>query len=189
MSKNISLLKAFITIKMARTTYSLYDAHGKMVRLCGRQCAAKLPLLQRDNGIRSKEMCKLKGTYGAYSNFTTKLKHSAASLKSKQYKATSVYYHFNGHTYYSLYNTSNQWMGYVDSRGVTLLADQGLYHNFNRHFKITVKNQPIYSSFAWRVTANTTTCLNKTVGQPGLPSPQMGKTTIPFIEMVHGLAM
>lgn len=161
------LAKGIYYHKNGKNYYSLYDHTGKWLGYVDAS-VGKATTSPAGQWHSFKRNVQVKGTYGAYSNFTTKLKHSAASLKNKQYKATGVYYHFNGHTYYSLYNTSNQWMGYVDSRGVTLLADQGLYHNFNRHFKITVKNQPIYSSFAWRVTANTTTYLNKTVEAAGV---------------------
>ncbi|MDT2745435.1 hypothetical protein P7H26_12840, partial [Enterococcus asini] len=73
-----------------------------------------------------------------------------------------VYYHFNGNTYYSLYDSVNKWMGYIDSRGVETLPDQGLYQNFNQYVSFSAKNQPIYSSFAWHQSANTSTYQNKT---------------------------
>ena len=122
-----------------------------------------------------KKYFKVKGNYALYSDFTKTVMHSGDSQKNQQYKATGVYYHFNGNIYYSLYDSANKWMGYIDSRGVEEIPDQGLYHGFNKSFKITQKDQSIYSSFAWRVSGNTTTYLNKTVEAAGVYHHMNGK--------------
>lgn len=161
------LAKGIYYHKNGKSYYSLYDHEGKWLGYT-EAAVGKATTSAAGQWHSFLKNVQVNGSYAAYSNFTKTIKHSASSLKNKQYKATGVYYHFNGHTYYSLYDTKNQWIGYMDSRGVKLLVDQGLYHNFNRQFKITQKNQPIYSSFGWRVSGNTSTYFNKTVDAAGV---------------------
>lgn len=43
---------------------------------------------------------------------------TTSSCINRTYRAKYKYNHVNGHTYYSLYNADNDWIGYVDAKGL-----------------------------------------------------------------------
>lgn len=57
-------------------------------------------------------------------NFTKK-RGSSASFYQGVAHATGVYHHFNGSTYYSLYDHNNKWLGYINATGVKTTSQQG----------------------------------------------------------------
>lgn len=62
----------------------------------------------------------------------------------RSYHVRKEYKHFNGKTYYSLYDASNQWVGYVDASNV---KRSGLttYHRYQRYGTVMKKGYKLYS--------------------------------------------
>ncbi|MDK6971439.1 hypothetical protein QP316_25470, partial [Escherichia coli] len=58
------------------------------------------------------------------------------------------YKHYNGATYYSLYDGNGTWMGYLNSAlGSESKEAQGVWMNYNANVLITASNAALYSSF------------------------------------------
>ncbi|MGF2142522.1 C39 family peptidase [Vagococcus fluvialis] len=59
--------------------------------------------------------------YDMWQNFDWQKKQSSANLYNKGLIAKGKYEHFNGLTYYSLYDGNGKWQGYINSNGVKLV--------------------------------------------------------------------
>lgn len=130
------------------TYLSLYDAHGawhgyinqRSVSVASGPQGAWLPA----SGYV---------TLDASSNLTSdyalsRPKTAGTTVAGNTYKVTGQYHLFNGQTLYSVYDSSNQWLGYIDSQTVTLTAKQtGNFISKTGYVTIKKKDQPIWRSF------------------------------------------
>lgn len=99
--------------------------------------------------------------YTLWKNFNwTAKKGTSASINGQTVKATGKYRHFNGSTYYSLYDKNNKWLGYINATGVKLSSSaQGTYQNYGKYVTLTKKNYTIWGNFSWSSKKNNTTTL------------------------------
>lgn len=111
-----------------------------------------------------------------YSNFNWDERSNTTNHLGKVYKASGRYEHFNGSTYYSLYDDNGTWQGYVDARNTGKVNPQGGYISDGRHVQITGENQNIYSNFNWNVRANTNDYMGKTFQARGRYEHRNGRT-------------
>ncbi|MFZ8763821.1 GH25 family lysozyme [Enterococcus diestrammenae] len=132
------------------TYYSLYDHNGTWIGYINANGGYQTT---SPGGKWSsfKQNIKVTGTKNIYGkDFTKTIKHKASQYKGKTVKVTGKYQHYNGKTYYSLYDPiTNKWLGYIEKAGTKKAKDQGAYIKFGRNFKITSKNYNIWSSFNW----------------------------------------
>ncbi|MDW5471251.1 trypsin-like serine peptidase [Staphylococcus equorum] len=78
-----------------------------------------------------------------WSDFLFSKKISLKNIKlGNVYKAKYFFKHNNGHTYLSLYDNKNKWIGYFNKRDVTDLTPT----HFNKKVKVSEKNFPIWNN-------------------------------------------
>ncbi|WP_056951186.1 glucosaminidase domain-containing protein [Lacticaseibacillus nasuensis] len=82
-----------------------------------------------------------KSNYNLYKDFSwTKNGNTSTKLLHHTYLAKGEYKHFNGSTYYSLYDHKDKWVGYVNADSMTVAKNQGgvAYNNpKNQYVAIT----------------------------------------------------
>lgn len=104
--------------------YSLYDGNNKWV---GYINTAGVTTAADSGGVWQSMNQKVKVSKKNYTLWQTfdfkKSLGSTTSIYGNQYKVTGKYVHLNGSTYYSLYNSSNKWLGYVNSQAVSAVSD------------------------------------------------------------------
>lgn len=85
-----------------------------------------------------------------WQNFNWTKKDNALNHQRETLVAKGMYQHFNGQTYYSLYNNKNQWIGYINKQG-TLLADgkQGIYYSYGKDVTFSSNSYPVWRDFNW----------------------------------------
>lgn len=93
------------------------------------------------------------------------------------YHATGYYRHFDGHIYYSLYDASGVWQGYVAEELVNHVSStQGRWHSENLTVKVTSRNYDVYRNFDWQKKASGSSVLGKIFNVRGFYKPTDGQT-------------
>ncbi len=90
------------------------------------------------------------GNYTIWQNFSWQKKASSSEFLKRTFIVKGEYHHFNGDTYYSLYDSNNKWYGYINQSGTTKTASsQGDYVDFGKY--VTVKNSSgsLWNNFSW----------------------------------------
>lgn len=86
-----------------------------------------------------------------WQNFQWKQRTTTRALLGKTYRINVAYQHYNGKLYYSLFNSKNQWQGYVEASGVTTLQQpQGNSQTIKEYVKVTKKNYNLHANFSWQ---------------------------------------
>lgn len=97
---------------------------------------------------------------------------NTTSYYGKTVKIKGYYQHFNGKTYYTVYenkNNKDSWVGYIEAKDIKLAAgSQGVYQSLNRYVTITNKNYTTWSSFGWKKRSTTAAMLTKTYLAKGM---------------------
>ena len=101
------------------TTYLfLYDSKGKWQ---GYINANATKVADGKQGAYIKDGRKVtinKKGYNTWSNFNWKKRSSTTNMMGKKFTAKGRYSHYNGDTYYSLYDNNGKWHGYVNKNAV-----------------------------------------------------------------------
>ncbi len=93
-----------------------------------------------------------KKNYPIWQNFGWKEKSNTTKYYNKTLQVKGYYEHFNGSTYYSLYDGNGAWQGYVNQAAVTTVSSrQGNFIGTNKYVTIASKGYPVYSNFNWTV--------------------------------------
>lgn len=130
------------------TYYSLYDNQGKWYGYLSATAVSKTKA--EGDYISDGSYVKIsKKNYDMWQNFGWKKKGNTNSYYGKVLKARGRYQHFNGSTYYSLYDSKGKWYGYLNANAATKTVAEGPYIQDNRYVKITKKNYDTYNSFKW----------------------------------------
>ncbi|MDT2825769.1 hypothetical protein [Vagococcus lutrae] len=95
------------------------------------------------------------GNYSVFSDFEWHIKNSSNILLNKTYYAKGKYNHKNGHTYYSLYDSKDKWMGYIDKEAVNHTAVYGEYLSFNQYVTISSSDYNTWTNFDWKFRQST----------------------------------
>lgn len=102
-------------------------------------------------------------SYSLWSSFAWIRKQSSGNIFGKTYLAQGQYKHFNGSTYYSLYDSKNRWQGYINSTGVKLTSGpQGIWQSFNKYITVTNKSYTVWNSFSWNKKQSSANLAGKT---------------------------
>lgn len=107
--------------------------------------------------------------YDLWQNFNWKKKSSTGNYRNQTTYAKGVYNHYNGSTYYSLFNNKNQWLGYVNKNGLSLAeGSQGIYHSLWEDVTFSDSNYPVWRDFNWSKQNKTDTVKGKTLTARGI---------------------
>ncbi len=103
-----------------------------------------------------------KQNYSLWRNFSWNKLGSSNNIYHKTLYAKGKYKHFNGETYYSLFDKNNKWYGYINAKGSSVAdGPQGVYQSYGQRVTISKKNYSMWSDFNWKQRHNTTSFINK----------------------------
>ncbi|MGX7030448.1 BspA family leucine-rich repeat surface protein [Vagococcus zengguangii] len=161
------------------TYYSLYDSKGTWM---GYINAKGTKLADGAQGVYQSfgkyvTIGKNAG-YNTWQNFAWKEKHANSKVANKTYLAKGLYNHANGSTYYSLYDSKDTWMGYINAKIAKASANQqGDYINYGKY--VTVNNNAGYNTwqnFSWKEKHANSKVANKTYLAKGMYKHSNGST-------------
>lgn len=105
----------------------------------------------------------IRGTSPIWNDFSWEKRHPPMRYKNQTVKARGVYYHFNGTSYFSLYDSQNNWLGYINENGTHKVnGEQGLFHPSNK-FVTLIGDYNIWADFSWSNSHSSTKFKNQTV--------------------------
>jgi hypothetical protein len=100
--------------------------------------------------------------YPIWQNFSWKERNQSANLYGQTVQVKRYYHHFNGSTYYSMYDNQGNWLGYMNSGGVKLAANAaGSAQSYQKKIRFT-KNYPLWHNFAWKKKSTVTDAMKNT---------------------------
>lgn len=103
-----------------------------------------------------------KDNYDTWTNFAWKSRNKTKNLMNQTYQARGRYSHFNGSTFYSLYDSKGKWYGYLNASAVKLGdGKQGAYIKDGRKVTINKKNYNTWSNFGWKKRQSTSSLMGK----------------------------
>ncbi|MDO5968118.1 murein L,D-transpeptidase, partial [Lacticaseibacillus paracasei] len=129
--------------------YSIYDVRGKWL---GYVDASQVKTTSSAAGLWLPHDGYLTTTQSGQMIYTNLDSFAGGRTTTANYQRTfrimGEYKHYNGATYYSLYDGSGNWMGYLNSAlGSESKEAQGVWMNYNANVLITASNAALYSSF------------------------------------------
>lgn len=136
--------------KNGSTYYSLYDSKDKWLGYIN-SGATRVTEPQGKAVSTNKYVTIKKKDYTVWSDFNWKKRYESDEKINQQFMAKVKYNHYNGATYYSLYDLNGKWHGYINSDAVSVDPDQGKYIPFGKHVQIKSKNYEIFNNFKWSV--------------------------------------
>ncbi|MBO0450461.1 hypothetical protein JZO76_13175 [Enterococcus sp. MJM12] len=99
------------------TYYSIVNNKNKWVGYINSQGTYKGKGQQGSYISTNKKVRIISKNYNIYSNFNWKIKSSTKNRLNKTYIAKTMYRHFNGSLYYSIYTPGGTWIGYINATG------------------------------------------------------------------------
>lgn len=97
------------------TYLSLYDNRGKWKGYINER-ATKVGKGQQGSYIKDGRTIRIKRKgYNTWNNFKWSRRNTASNLLNQRFIAKGRYVHYNGSTYYSLYNSKGAWYGYINA--------------------------------------------------------------------------
>ena len=157
----VYLAKGRYEHKNGETYYSLFNNKDQWIGYLNAKATTKTvaqgPYISDGTFVKFK-----KGNYPTWQNFNWKQKQEGWDIVEDLYQARGRYEHFNGSTYYSMYDSKGIWQGYANANAVVKTSKkEGPYIADGREVKITKKNYDIWQNFSWKKKNNT----NKYYGQ------------------------
>ena len=131
------------------TLYSAYNNHKQWI---GYLSANQIKLTSSATGTwlpASGYMTTTKKGQMMYTNLDTFASgNSTNAYYQKTYRITGMYHHFNGATYYSLYDHNGKWMGYLNSTLATKSnSSSGVWLSASGKVTISTKSSTVWSGF------------------------------------------
>ncbi|MEG0254019.1 hypothetical protein [Vagococcus sp.] len=161
-------VKEIATTKEGKVYFLLYSKENNVIGYVAKEGVEEA---EGEQGIAQKnnEFVALKDqSVSIYSNFSWEIKKVAETIFEETLHAKEVYHHFNGKTYYSLFDNKNNWQGYVEDKDVKIGdGRQGPWLKLDKYVTISKKNYSIWANFSWTEKNNTTNLINKTVHAQG----------------------
>ncbi|MGY3747136.1 serine hydrolase [Vagococcus salmoninarum] len=100
--------------------YSTYDSKGKWLGYLNAKSAKETNGPQGSYRSFNKQVVVTSKNYNLWSNFNWKKKQSSSKLYNQSYLAKGIYNHYNGSSYYSVYDSKNRWQGYLNTKATKL---------------------------------------------------------------------
>lgn len=134
--------------KNGQTYYSLFDSKGKWQGYLNAKATQKTG--PQGNYISDGSYVNITtSNYEIWQNFYWKQKNNTNNIYGETFRAKGRYEHFDGNTYYSLYNSKGHWQGYLDAKATQKTKAQGKYIPDGRYVQIT-KDYELWQHFAWQ---------------------------------------
>lgn len=114
------------------TYYSLYNQKGNWLGYLNGRDSKAAPGPQGIWLPLDKEVLVTKGNYDVWRNFNGQKKTTTKNMRNKSYRVKGHYRHYNGSTYYSIYNKNGGWIGYLNSKAVKVKPGTAAFFNTTR---------------------------------------------------------
>ncbi len=93
--------------------------------------------------------------YNTWGSFNWEAKRTKSQVYQKTYRVTGRYEHVNGQTYYSLYDNSGRWQGYINAKATkTANGKYGVWLKEDKKVIVSSRNYKLYQNFNWKVRQN-----------------------------------
>ncbi len=135
------------------TYFSLYDVNGKWFGYLNADATSILKGPEGNYIPDGRYVSISRNNYTVWSNFNfNKPKMYTKDTYQKTYQAKGRYEHFNGSTYYSLYDGKGTWMGYLNAGAAkTIPSKDGIYISDGRYVTVNKKNYDTWQNFSWKL--------------------------------------
>ncbi|MEG0619036.1 MAG: hypothetical protein RR557_07050 [Bacilli bacterium] len=164
-----------------QTYYSLFDSKGKWQGYLNSNATKKTG--RQGSYISDGSYVKIsKNNYEMWQNFGWKYKNNTSNIYGQTFQARGRYQHFNGATYYSLYDNQGTWYGYLNADATQKVNPQGSYISDGRYVQIT-KNYELWQNFNWKKKGNGASHYNKSVQARGRYQHFNGNTYYSLFDM------
>lgn len=146
------------------TYYSLYDNNNQW-----QGCVKSTEVKKSDSPWGAYEEDKnylqiQNKNYKMYNNQSWNSPYTASKYYQKTLKVQKIYHHFNGDTYYSLYDNQNKWKGYVNKKATQIVSTPwGNAIDKNGYVSITNANYSLYNNKEWNTIGKTSKYNRNTV--------------------------
>ncbi|HCM90283.1 MAG TPA: hypothetical protein DIS85_10330 [Vagococcus sp.] len=148
---------------------SVYDNKGKWMGYLNETGASVKNSPEGSYQKFNKYVSITTSNYDLWQNFNWKKKNTTGNYRNQTTYAKGMYKHYNGSTYYSLFNNKNQWLGYVNKNGVSLAeGPQGIYHSLWEDTTFSYSNYSVWRDFNWSKQNTTDTVKGKTLTARGI---------------------
>lgn len=146
------------------TYFSLYDADGKWYGYLNAEATSDLKGPEGNYLSDGRYVSISKDNYTVWNNLNfSKVKAQTKDLYQKTYQAKCRYEHFNGDTYYSLYDNKGTWLGYLNVRAAkTIDSKNGVYISDGRYVTVSKKGYDSWRNFSWVKKESTENIYDKT---------------------------
>ncbi|MFI3623146.1 GH25 family lysozyme [Vagococcus fluvialis] len=133
------------------TYYSLYDNQGKWAGYINRSATNELKGPEGKYISDGRYVSISKQNYNFWQNFSWKKKGDTSNVYQKTYLAKGRYEHFNGSTYYSLFDEKGNWQGYLNANGAEIVSNKnGKYISDGRFATIYSNKYNTWQNFNWK---------------------------------------
>jgi hypothetical protein len=131
--------------------FSLYDNKNNWVGYINAN-GTKISTNNSGIAISSKKYVTVNSkNYSIWQNFSWKEKRKSSELYGKTYQVKCYYNHYNGSTYYSLYDKKGVWQGYINKNGVKEgKGAAGIAISSKKYVTVNSKNYSIWQNFSWK---------------------------------------
>lgn len=134
---------------------SVYDSKNKWLGYINQNAMSISDSPQGSYQNLNKYATVTSSNYDIWQNFSWKKKSHSKNYRNQTLHAKGKYNHYNGNTYYSLYNNKNQWLGYINSNAMTIAdGPQGIYQSYGKNVTFSTADYPVWRNFNWK-TQNT----------------------------------
>lgn len=145
-----------------QTYYSLFDSNGKWQGYLNSNATKKTG--RQGSYISDGSYVKIsKNNYNMWKNFGWKYKNNTSNIYGQTFQARGRFQHFNGATYYSLYDKNGLWYGYLNATATQKTKPEGNYIADGRYIKVAKKNYGIWQNFGWKKRNNSSDFYNQSL--------------------------
>lgn len=136
--------------------YSLYDNNDKWYGYVNKNSVSEGSGKQGAYIATNDYVTVTRTNYDLWQNFSWNKKGSSSQIYQKTYQVRGKYNHFNGSTYYSLFDNNGTWKGYINKNGVTLAPGrQGIWLSKNEKGTVAKRGYDVWQNFNWDKKNNT----------------------------------
>jgi N-acetylmuramoyl-L-alanine amidase CwlA len=130
---------------------SLYDNKNKWVGYVNEDAATVSDNPQGKYISYGKYVTLTKSGYNLYKSFSwSKTGQTSTTRLNKTYLAKGEYKHFNGSTYYTLYDGAGKWQGYVNSSAASVANNAGgVGQKISTYITPTTSSYTLWGNFSW----------------------------------------
>lgn len=160
---NKTLLSKHLYNRVNGITYlSLYDNTGKWRGYVNQADVQVAPGPQGSWFSDNRFATLMQAKKPIFDNFSGKVRSYSDKYIGQTYRIDGRYQHFNGSTFYSLYDHKQNWLGYMRAQDVnTVSYMQGVNQGAGGYLKIVKKGGSVWKDFNWKQSINTTSLYNQ----------------------------